>query len=1278
MNVKMRIATTVLAALILGAIPTGKTTAAPERPPVTIIADATVENLVARMPADNAQQGAAVSATFLALGPDAITELCKLIIPPGTGDDTKARWALSNLVKYTASYAPEDRRAMVARAVADVMNAADDKEVQAFLIRQLQVVGKTEVVPDLAGWLTDAALCEPAAQALQTIGGEAAGQALLKALGEADEALKTTLIQALGQLRVAAAVSQIVPHAESADRDRRLTALRALANIGAPQGHGLLREAMEDESAYVRARATSWLMLYAQRRAATSVSEAVSVAQQLIQGAETESHVRSAALSLMVELKGDSALINLLAAMDSEDIAYRAAALNLATKMEGDDITEKWMERLVSAAPAAQAEILVMLARRGDRAALPTLRQSLRSSHEVVQLAAIEALLIISPEAAAADLLDILSGEPSEAVAAVAQAGLSRIPTDQLVGALIAAYADAPAPLQATILETLAERRAGESADLFLTAVNAEDDAVRQAARGGLRRVVGTQHVRPLVDLLRETARAGESVQFLQNALVDAIQRSSRPSQSMPVVLMALHEAPDAERIPLIAITPRIGGSELLQLVIFLTGSENADMADAAIRALAEWPNAEALNRLLEIAAESDSQTHRVLALRGYTRLLIEWDVADRHRLVMIARGLGVAPTADTIRPLLSAMGQLKTLDALEPLVPFLDHEEVREEARLAFAAIVASNDPQEARPALEALRDAASDDGARQFLAEQLQSLFNLALNRPVKTTVGNEGDNVPELAVDGQVTLGSAWHGADTPATFEVDLGEAREIGGFQPIFYWDGSRYYQYTISVSADGENWEQVVDRSANTQPSTQAGIVDAVETQGRHVRLTITRNSANPACHLVEFRVFPRGGVVDPTPTPPAPPDPTPDADGFVSMFNGEDLTGWVGATDTYVVEDGVIVVRPERGGGGNLYTDKAYSDFIMEFEFKLTPGANNGLGIRTPLSGDPAYVGMELQILDNTADHYANLDPRQYHGSVYGIAAAKRGFLKPVGEWNHQRVVANGPDIEVILNDESIVKVNLDEAHEAGEFMSGRPHPGMYQTIGHIAFCGHGDVVFFRNLRIKEIEPPLNTPPPGFRALFNGRDLEGWKGLMKAPFDNPIRRAALSDEERAERQAEADELMRAHWSVEEGVLVFDGKGLSLATDRDYGDFEMMVDWKILPQGDSGVYLRGSPQVQIWDPNQHSIGSGGLYNNQIHPSVPSRLADRPIGEWNRFRIRMVGEKVSIWLNGYQVLDEVIMENYWDRSQPIFPREQIELQNHGNTLWFRNVFLRELD
>ena len=191
---------------------------------------------------------------------------------------------------------------------------------------------------------------------------------------------------------------------------------------------------------------------------------------------------------------------------------------------------------------------------------------------------------------------------------------------------------------------------------------------------------------------------------------------------------------------------------------------------------------------------------------------------------------------------------------------------------------------------------------------------------------------------------------------------------------------------------------------------------------------------------------------------------------GFTPLFNGTDLTGWVGNKQSYKADNGTILVEPGEGsGGGNLYTEKEYSNFILRFEFQLTPGANNGLGIHAPLEGDAAYVGKELQILDNSAEKYASLEPYQYHGSVYGIIPAKRGFQKPVGEWNEQEVIVNGSKVKVILNGTTIVDGDFLEASKDGT-MDGKDHPGLQRTSGHIGFLGHGDVLRFRNIRIKEL----------------------------------------------------------------------------------------------------------------------------------------------------------------------------------------------------------------
>ena len=196
---------------------------------------------------------------------------------------------------------------------------------------------------------------------------------------------------------------------------------------------------------------------------------------------------------------------------------------------------------------------------------------------------------------------------------------------------------------------------------------------------------------------------------------------------------------------------------------------------------------------------------------------------------------------------------------------------------------------------------------------------------------------------------------------------------------------------------------------------------------------------------------------------------------GFVSLFDGKSLAGWLSAPDSYAVENGNLICV--EGGKGNLLTEKEYSDFVLKFDFKLTAGANNGLGIRCPklLTGNLHMDGIELQILDDTAEQYKTLKPYQYHGSVYGIVAAKTGSLKPLGEWNQQQVTVQGRKITVVLNGTTIVDADLDEATKSGT-LDGQVHPGLKRASGHLGFLGHGNRVDFRRLQIKDLSPATHT----------------------------------------------------------------------------------------------------------------------------------------------------------------------------------------------------------
>lgn len=210
------------------------------------------------------------------------------------------------------------------------------------------------------------------------------------------------------------------------------------------------------------------------------------------------------------------------------------------------------------------------------------------------------------------------------------------------------------------------------------------------------------------------------------------------------------------------------------------------------------------------------------------------------------------------------------------------------------------------------------------------------------------------------------------------------------------------------------------------------------------------------------------------------------------------------------------------------------------------------------------------------------------------------------------------------------------------------------------------------------------NQPPKGFEALFNGKDFSGWHGM---PHFDPRKLAEMSDEERKEQIKQWTDEAMTHWRVEDGVIINDGKGPYLTTDREFRDFELLVDYNMDPKGDSGIYLKANPQVQIWDYTKEGgkwnlgadKGSGGLWNNS--PGKPGKdplvLADKPFGEWNHFRIIQVGATTTVYLNGKLVVDHAIMENYFDRANPLFVKGPIQLQTHGAEIRWRNIFVKEL-
>ncbi|MFO7976592.1 MAG: family 16 glycoside hydrolase [Candidatus Hydrogenedentota bacterium] len=644
-----------------------------------------------------------------------------------------------------------------------------------------------------------------------------------------------------------------------------------------------------------------------------------------LMGSEQPS-IRSAALSTLIDIGGASGQELLLAAMNDPSLEYRAAALRLASEFPSEEATRQWMAKMEEVSPEVQAEIITMLGNRGDKVASDMLTRQILAEDKVVRMAAIDAATKLTGSRAVAPMLERLRQGAEEDEIEAIRSALLRVPGRPVVKACAQALEKTPPPARIALLDVLKQRQAQSVRRLVFAQTDAEDEAVRMAAIDALSTVAKPGDVDRVVDLVVE-ARSDAEKEAARGVLVTLA--ADKPRR----LLNAIEKHDGQAKADLLAALPAIGSDKALQTVLDATKSESQTVKDAAVRALAQWPNPEAMSSLMEIAKTTDNDTHHALALGGFLRLVPEAGISPAEKVAQYRAALETARRKEEKVAALSGLSSIHTIESLQVVGEYLDNEALAADAALAAAQIACPKDEKD-------------------------------------------KGLDAPEVA---------------------AILRKASEKAGSEDL----RKEIDAYLAEIAPE--------------KPAEKAGAPKVEE--------------------------------------------------GFVALFNGKDLTGWEGDTKGYGIEDGVIVCKP----GGNLYTVKDYANFVLRFEFKLTPGANNGLAVRVPMPAHAAYDGMELQIIDNTAEKYKDLKPYQYHGSIYGVVPAKRGFLKPVGEWNEQEVIADGRHITVKLNGEVIVDADLVEASKDGT-MDGKEHPGLKRESGRLGFCGHGDVLYFRNIRVKEL----------------------------------------------------------------------------------------------------------------------------------------------------------------------------------------------------------------
>ncbi|MCJ8164392.1 DUF1080 domain-containing protein [Pontibacter sp. E15-1] len=1104
-----------------------------------------IADLLAEMPAKDKTQLQTSMGEVASLGKEGLVEMATMLTAPGKGDNARLEYALGGFSYYVMQQEREDWRSMSVAAYCESLGRETNPESQAFLIRQLQVVGKADAVPCLQRYLTDERLCAPAANALTSINSPNGNEALLQALSDASGDCRLSLVEALGDTRYEQAVAAISPFATSPDEKLRKLALYALANIGAPASEAVLAKAAEEDSyTYDNDNAVAAYLLYAERlKEKGQTEQAEKIAKALLQrtSQKTQAHTRTAALKLLTELQGEQSTALLLRAATDQDPAFRAAALKFASPYITPATTDMWVKTQKKANPEARAAILTMLGDNKATTALPALEKALKSKDEAVRLAAIGAAGKVGQEQVLPQLFKVMRKGGKAETQAVKNA-LLIMPGNNLTNEVANALPKMPTDGQVALLEVLGARAARDKINQVFVYVEHRDPAVRLAALTALEQMVTQENLSQLYTLLNTTTQPDE-VQAVQQAVIAAVRRYGTQPEQEKIVLQQLEKAPAEKRPGYFNVLAAIGGQQALHAVSGAFQTGDAATKEAAVRALSQWADASAAKELLRISQNKANTAYLDQALTGYIRSVSASKYPAEQKLLLLREGMEVAKTTEQKQAILREVAKNRTFPALVFAGKYLDDPALQQEAALAVMNTALSDKAFQGdvvrghlNKAIQVLKGPDSEyqkEAMRKFLAEmpEGQGLVALFNGKDLTGWKGLVANPIERAKMDAK-TLTTQQQAADEEMRrdWKVENGEivfvgqgynnlttAKKYGDFELFVDWkifdDGKKngdagiYLRGTPQVQmwdtsrvADGAQVGSGGLYNNKVNESKPLKVADnplgewnnfRIRMQGDRVtvylngelvtdnvmlenywdrtqpifpeeQLELQAHGSRVAYRDIYIRVIPR-------------PEPfklsaAEKKEGYKVLFDGTNMHHWQGNTADYVIENGELVVRePKFGSGGNLYTKEEYGDFVFRFEFKLTPGANNGLGIRTPLEGDAAYVGMELQILDNDAAIYKNLEDYQYHGSVYGVIPAKRGYLKPTGEWNYEEVIVKGNKVKVILNGTTIVDGDIAEASKNGT-IDHKEHPGLKRTKGYIGFLGHGSTVWFRNIRVKDL----------------------------------------------------------------------------------------------------------------------------------------------------------------------------------------------------------------
>ena len=1129
--------------------------------PANRTAKTTAADVLAQMPAAKQAAYNKLIGDLSSTGEEGVLLLVNMINAPGKGNNANVDYALSGLTHYVMAKGEENARLVTANAYLKALEMVNERETKAFIIRQLQILGKDECIDALASYLNDESLSGPAARALAANGSEKAGQALVAALKSRSGSPKTQkdVIRAIADAQVKEAEAVLLTLQGAADPDMQKDVLYALSRVGGLNSMPVLAKAAEKAGYTMEVTGANEAYIALLKQLVPSNRDAVMKAAKKLQKDAVkvgQEQTREAALQILLAAEEPAKVSKMIiAAMKDPSKNYRNAALSYASDFADKELYIELMKMVPKAKPELKVDILNWIGReaknpskhdvirdleiRFDLPAKQILLEQLGDANFDVKQAATWTLVKIGDKSYIPSLAELLKSEDKQVVL-LGQDALAAFPGD-IDGAVAKAVSSAANEGKIAGLELLAMRKATANINTVLDQIQTGSPEVKAAAYVALKDVVGERDITNMCGML-ETADA-LAVPPMQRAVISALSSLSAADR-VETVTRRMLQAGNKDYLYYLVLAST-GQPDALATIVKGFRSNTGVKRDAAFEALLNWKGIEVADELYAICKENPSSNYFDPALTAYVKLVSNPAFTGENRLLSLRKAMEIAKTDAQKNAILQQIEKTGTFLGMLYAGEFLDQKPVQQAAANAVMNIALGNKEYmgtNVRALLNKVMEVLDNPDAgyqkeaiKKHLAEMPQgegfvSLFNgkdltgwkglvqnpIARAKMKPAQLAKEQAKADEnmrrdwKVEDGLLVFeGSGYDNLCTekqygdfemyvdwmldPAGPEADAGIY--LRGTPQVQIWDTSRV-NVGAQVGSGGLYNNQVNESKPSKVADNKLGEWNSFYIKMAGDRVTVVLNGEKVVDDVIlenywdrKLPIFPieqielqaHGSKVyyrniyvkELERKEPFKLSAEEEKEGFKVLFDGTNMHEWTGNTVDYTLEDGCISMIPSKSYGGNLYTKNEYGNFVYRFEFQLTPGANNGVGIRTPMEGDAAYVGMEIQILDCEHPIYKNITPLQHHGSVYGIIPAKADHhdaFKPAGEWNYEEIVADGDNIKVTVNGVVIMEGNIREATKNGT-ADHKKHPGLFNKKGHIGFLGHGSPVKFRNIRIKELK---------------------------------------------------------------------------------------------------------------------------------------------------------------------------------------------------------------